>query len=294
LSDLWLAIFCAPKPFTGAAALHQWNAINSWRRLGRGIEILVLGNEPGIEEVAVELSVRHVREVERSAFGTPLVSSLFRVATDVTHAPLLCYINADIILLSSFVRSVRRVPFPRFLLSGRRLDTPIDGRLDFASLDWEAGLRHWTQENGSLHAASAMDYFVFPRGLLERVPDFAVGRAYWDSWLVFHARSLGIPVIDASGAIMAVHQNHDYGHVPGGEVTVWKGLEAQRNRELAEEMLFPFTLEDATWELTSSGLHRRVPLFQMTRLLQAEIAVWMRRRRSGRRILRKLLRARFV
>ena len=290
----WLAIFCAPKPFAGAAAYHQRNAIHSWRRLGEGIEVIVLGDEPGIEEAAKELNARHIPDVERSEFGTPLVSSLFRAAMGATEAPLLCYANADIVLTPDFPQSVRRVPFPRFLMSGRRWDVPIDSLLDFDDLDWQKNLRRWTQQNGALHSPSAMDYFVFPRWLMKCVPAFAVGRAYWDTWLVFYARSLRVPVVDATNVVMAVHQNHDYGHVPDGEMAVWKGSEARRNRVLAEEMLYPFTLDDATWELSELGLRRRIRLRHTPRLLQAEIALKLRHRASGRRLVRKLLRARFV
>jgi hypothetical protein len=46
-----------------------------------------------------------------------------------------------------------------------------------------------------------------------------IGRVFWDQWLVWKAGSMGAAVVDASEAVMAIHQNHDYGyHAAGGEL----------------------------------------------------------------------------
>lgn len=294
MNEFRLAIFATPKPFTGPAAVHQRNAISSWQRLGRDVQVILIGNEVGTAAVARELGAHHVPNVARNERGTPLVSSIFHEATTATQTPLLCYVNADIILLSDFLPAVNRVPFPRFLMAGRRWDVPLETPIDFEASSWEADTRRWIKLHGRLHAPSGMDYFVFPRGLLERMPDFAVGRAYWDTWLVFQARALHVPVVDATASVVAVHQNHDYAHVQGGARAVWEGAESRRNRELAEDMLFPFTLEDATWELTERGVKRRVHPRRVLRLLRGEAALWLRRRDAFRRMLRTVLRARFV
>jgi len=44
---------------------------------------------------------------------------------------------------------------------------------------------------------------------------------YWDQWLVWKARETGAAVVDASEAVLAVHQNHDYGYSPAGKTGVW-------------------------------------------------------------------------
>jgi hypothetical protein len=53
---------------------------------------------------------------------------------------------------------------------------------------------------------------------------------------------------------MAIHQNHDYFHHPGGYREVFYGVEAKRNLKLAGGTPFVFTLEDATHVLTPTGL----------------------------------------
>jgi hypothetical protein len=109
---------------------------------------------------------------------------------------------------------------------------------------------------GRLHAATGLDYFVFSRGLWPAIPPFAIGRSVWDNWLVYGARARGAPVIDATAMVMAVHQAHDYTHVPDGAQAVWNGPEARRNQELLGGDHHFFTVEDATHALTPSGPRR--------------------------------------
>ncbi len=70
-----LTIFTAPKPFTNPhIAIIQRNAIQSWLHLGLEVEVFLVGDEPGMAEVAAEYQVRQLAEVRRSEQGTPLVS----------------------------------------------------------------------------------------------------------------------------------------------------------------------------------------------------------------------------
>jgi len=56
----------------------------------------------------------------------------------------------------------------------------------------------------------------------------------------------GKPVIDASRAVMAVHQNHDYRYHPQGKAGVWTGEEAGLNAQLAGGWRHLRTIADAT------------------------------------------------
>ena len=106
----FLTIFTAPKPFTDPHIdTIQRNAIRSWLHLGEDVEVLLVGEEQGLAEVAVEYGVQHLPEVERNAWHTPLVSSIFSLAREHSDAPLLAYVNADILLLPDFVSVARQV-----------------------------------------------------------------------------------------------------------------------------------------------------------------------------------------
>ena len=64
-------------------------------------------------------------------------------------------------------------------------------------------------------------------------------------------------MIDASQVVLAIHQNHDYGHHPAGTKGVHDGTEALRNRAMVGEWYHLHTTEDATHRLTPKGLKRR-------------------------------------
>ncbi len=112
------------------------------------------------------------------------------------------------------------------------------------------------KRTGKLQTNWAIDYFLCRRGFWEAIPPFAVGRAAWDNWLFYYARSRGAWLVDLTEQVMAVHQNHDYAHHPAGTQGVFKGPEAQRNRELAGGEGHLFYFNDATHCLTAQGLRR--------------------------------------
>src|SRR5512133_961790 len=102
----FITLFSAPKPFTNPhIAMIQRNAIKSWTLLP-DVEVILLGEEPGLAEAARELGVKHISNVACNENGTPLISSMFQIARDAgqrSHSDLLCIINADIILMPNFI-----------------------------------------------------------------------------------------------------------------------------------------------------------------------------------------------
>lgn len=250
-----LTLLSIPKPFAGPIRLIQRNAIQSWLRLHPTLEVILFGDDEGTEEAATEFQIRHVPEVARNEYGTPLVSDVFGKAQRLASHDLLCYVNADILLMSDLVQAIEQVAGRQrhFLMVGQRWDLNVAEPLSFEA-GWEERLRTLVLQTGKSHGPTGIDYFVFRRGLWPSVPPFALGRTAWDNWLLYDARSRGARLIDASPVVMAVHQNHDYSHCPGGMEGVWEGAEAQRNLELAGGPAHVFTLEDATHVLTLRGL----------------------------------------
>jgi len=252
-----LTLFTAPKPFVGHIGIIQTNALRSWKRLGSEVDILILGDEPGMATAAVDLGVTHLDSVERSESGAPRLRSAFAAARRASRQPYLCYLNADILLLPDFLQAVERVArrLPYFLLLGQRWDLDITRRLSFEA-DWEPRLRQELSRFGRLHRPIGSDYFVFAADTYEDVPDFVIGRSGWDNWMIFDARRRRIPVVDATHAVTVVHQNHDYGHLPGGRPH-HRHPESLRNLELAGGREVIFRLEDADWRLTPEALRRK-------------------------------------
>lgn len=253
-----LTLFAAPKPFlVDHTRTIQRNAIASWIRLNPQPEIILMGNDEGVAEVAAEFGVRHIPDVEVNGYGTPLISSMFEIAQRESSGSHVAYVNSDIILLNDFLTTLQEVPFERFLLVGQRWNLDITEAIAFDSPDWEAQLRARVKESGKLEGPQAIDYFVFPRGLYRDMPAFAVGRPAWDNWMLYKAFSLNVPVLNATDLITAVHQNHDYNHHPQGKFGVWGGPESEINLKLAGGWEYGcFNLNLATWQFTHQGLQR--------------------------------------
>ncbi len=247
---LMLTIFSCPKPFVGPFNVIQRNAIQSWKRLSPKPQIILLGNEEGAAAATDEFGICQIPNMERTEFGTPLVSSLFVEAEKAATYRWMCYLNSDIILMSDFMDALKRVlaEMPHALMVGRRWNLDVKEPLDF-TVDWERKLRTRVVQHGKLYPHFGIDYFVFPKGIWNEIPPFAVGRLGWDNWVLYQACSQKIPIID---------QNHDYSHHPQGWAGAMKGEESKRNLRLAGAVAQVYSLLDAQYELTRVGVKRRV------------------------------------
>ena len=76
--------------------------------------------------------------------------------------------------------------------------------------------------------------------------------------MIGRALDLHLPLIDMTPSVTAVHQNHDYRHVPGARAgSAWEGPEADRNRSLAVGIeRYKHNPYNATLLLTPQGLCR--------------------------------------
>ncbi len=257
-----ISVFTIPKPFDGHIELIQRNAITSWTLLDPRPEIILIGDEPGTAEVAEELGLRHVPEVARDEFGTPLVNDAFDKARGAASHDLLAFVNADIILMSDFMKAVASLSgWGRpFLMVGERWWTDIDRPVDF-SPRWEDWVRSVPGQRGR---RDGMDYLVFTRGVFTSIPPFAIGRLAYDNWLIWAARKRGVAVVDATRVILAVHQGHDYKHTQTGAPWRWayerwdEDPQMVRNVQLAGGWIPRCTMDHATHLLTPSGLKRNL------------------------------------
>lgn len=252
-----LTLFSAPKPFTDPhIAVIQRNAIQSWLRLPE-VEVLLLGDEAGLAQVAAEFGVKHLPEVSRNSSGTPLISSMLSLARQNSESSLLGIVNADILLLPDLVDSTRRLAAccERFVLLGRRWDLDVSEPLDFAN-GWQFRLRERVRKEGQLHRPVGSDYFVFPRACYADIPDFAIGRAGWDNWMIYKARREGWPTVDGTHDIIAIHQTHEYRHLPGG-IPHYTLPETNENIRLAGgQSNIRYTILDCTHRLVDARLVR--------------------------------------
>lgn len=266
----FLTIFTAPKPFTDPHIdTIQRNAIQSWLHLGDGVDVIIIGEEQGLADVAAEYGVRYFPQVARNEWNTPLVSSIFSLARQNSNSPLLAYVNADILLLPDFVSVARQVAeqTEQFLIVGRRWDLAVTQQMMFPK-NWAEKIRQEVLIRGSIHAPAGSDYFIFPRNVFADIPDFAIGRAGWDNWMIYQSLQQRWPVVDATDELMIVHQNHDYSHLPGGQAH-YDLEETQINAELGGGMQNMYMVLDASHELRTGHVRRaRITLARFFRRLE--------------------------
>jgi hypothetical protein len=249
-----ITLFTIPKSFIGHVGVIQRNAIGSWKQLETDVDVILCGDDDGVSETVGELGVRHIPHVERNQYGTPILSSVFHAVRAASETPLLAYVNADIILFHDFVAAAAQLPQTHLMVGGR-WDVELGEQLDFRR-SWESSLRQTLEATGVQAPPLWIDYFVFSRDSpLVNLPPFAVGRPGWDNWMIYRARSLGIPVVDATRSVDAVHQSHDYTHVPHGSGKLWHGPEAEVNAALAGDIPL-MSLHHSTHVLTARGIRR--------------------------------------
>jgi len=257
-----LTIFSCPKPFTDPHInIIQTNAVKSWTLLKPRPEIILIGDEEGVSDICEELGLRHILKVERNEFGTPLLDSVFYLAQEAAAFSILCYINADIILLSDFIIALKKacghLQEQDFLLIGRRWNLEISRPLTF-DREWETELRTLVKKEGQLSSPSAIDYFVFTKGMYKNIPPFALGRGRWDNWLVWYAISLKVPVVDLSDVNIVVHQRHDYAHLTARGFKVEVNPEQSYNEKLIGRNwhFYVRNIWDSTYVLDCVGIRR--------------------------------------
>lgn len=233
----------------------QNNALTSWARLG--LNVLVLGNDPGTAEISRQLGFTHLPSVRCNSQGTPLLSSLFDTAKESSNTDYLAYLNADIILQPDFQQAIlnliRQIKAGQdILLSCRRMNIPLNERLPLSDSACNKKLDKLKETYGSWDASNAVDLFLFNRDLFEAIPDFAIGRMQWDNWLLWQGKERGASIIDATEDITLLHPIHGYAEHTAGWQEITQGREAQHNRELASG--HQLNLADACTHYMSRGV----------------------------------------
>jgi hypothetical protein len=254
-----ITIFTIPKPFVDEhISLIQRNALRSWLALGKGVEIVLIGDDEGVAGTASEFGVRHISGVATTSSGTPRLDSAFALASAEVANDILMYSNADIIYTDDLLKSVetlKKASGKTFLAVGRRIDIDLNEQLDTADPSWQKKIVDMAKKSGTLHSPAGMDYFIFKKGSLGALPPLVVGRIGWDNWMIYNARKLGWDVIDLTASVTAMHQDHGYAHVISREERK-RNPESLLNLSYIGGMANRCTTEDANLKLVDGKLRR--------------------------------------
>ena len=207
-----LTIFTTTKDFIGEFDIIQKNALQSWRALSEDIEIIIIGESIGGQEVAKNVDGKYITKVKTSHENIPTIGGLFETAEANGKYDILCYVNADIILPGSllYALEVLKEINKRFLAVGHRWDLDVNESIDFKGSNDIEKFWSYAKNKSIKHAPTGIDYFIFRKNTFKNIPPLAIGRFGWDNWLLWKARRMRIPLIDLSNGIFAIHQNHSY------------------------------------------------------------------------------------
>jgi hypothetical protein len=260
-----LTLFTVPKGFVGHIGIIQRNAIRSWQACIPGVQIILFGSDDGVAEAAVELQVEHGSAIRFSAYGAPMLDSVFAQARARSIHPILCFANADIIF-RGYLGPLLSLEVP-FLAIGESVDAELFESVCFADENWRSKITDRCVTRGPF----ALDFFFFSRDLYVDIPPFRIGRARYDNWMVWSALRQRAMVVDVGNLLQAVHQRHGYGHLSGGQKEAYRGFDALQNEKLAGIWcnLHLHSVHDARFVLTADSLvenPRRFAFFRQWRL----------------------------
>ena len=228
-----LTFLSSPKPFVGLDKDNQYRAIKCWLLSAENVEVILFGDSYGIDEAGIDLGVKVVKNLEYSNSGIPLFESIVDYAAAYGNYDIQIFINCDI-LISNIPNVIKNISFTKFLAIGQRIDLASDIIIDTSSYNDIGLVKQLLNEGKSfLHSISGTDYFIFPRGFWYGISRIIPGRGGYDNALLFFCKTHHFPIIDCTFKIIALHQFHNYIHVEGGKNTVFNGIEAKNNKNLA-------------------------------------------------------------
>lgn len=209
-----LTIFTTPRPFKGHNEVAFRNAIRSWRLLIPTPDIIVLG---GSGTWAKTEGARYLHGYRRNDRDLPYLDDFVAKAQELARYDILCLTSDHLVFFQDLMDTLyvidEQFPGP-FLLVGRRWNVDQYWPIDFDA-DWQTLLLDKMAAIGEFRGSASKDYMIFRRPLVMDPPPFLIGRPWYDSWFVWAAKRDGVPVIDGSLSITAVHANHSFPHIPG-------------------------------------------------------------------------------
>lgn len=283
-----ITIVGVPRAFVGRHTQIQELAIQSWVELGR---VLLFGDDDGIGDASERFGCRWVPEVPSDDGGRPFLDVVFARAQQMSVGDVVVYANSDILIPPTYGAALEQLARTAgsFLAVVPRLELQFDAADEFEGVDPSRMLAR-ARETGLVAPPSALDVFAFPAGQLEWMPQFAVGRAGWDGWMVYDARRRDIPVVDLGKDNAVVHLDTQAGYASGKEHVADAATE--RSRRLAGWGA-TFTRAHATHVLREGHLVRRrargdrswirgeAALRPWLRTVLAPARRFLRRRRGG-------------
>jgi hypothetical protein len=238
-----ITLYTVPRAFEGIFNLIQSNAIWSWQALEPRPQIILMGDDDTRRNASL-FGVNYL-PAPTDDEGLPIVPACIRIAEHAAQHDVCMFLNTDNVLLPTFYDALRLITnaHDQFVCIGRRTNLDIYDDVDTTSPVF------WTRvlSEGTPGGNTGMDYFIY-RGvsLANGMPDFRIGRDFYDNWLVRRFAQSDVPLVDVTAALTVIHANHP------PKPTASKS-ELAANRGMAD-LDARWGLKDATWRVTDEGI----------------------------------------
>ena len=193
------------------------NTIRNWHMLSPDVIPILFtdvntSDQTSIAHYAAQQGWRVFPVPKTSPKGIPVLRHMYLEAQKKFNTTFYCYTNSDILFdrnLTNTIRflkmSARGGHIDKLLVVGRRWNWHLEKN---ASLTELAAVGNYVK-NSTMFSANAQDYFLTARNGYPwaTIPDFVVGRVGYDNWLVATALAKGIPVVDVTETVTALHQS---------------------------------------------------------------------------------------
>ncbi|KAL3855430.1 hypothetical protein ACJMK2_014641 [Sinanodonta woodiana] len=214
------------------------NTLYNWQTFKPHVQLILFTNNTSVSE-KVNCSHWNIFPVLfYSDSGIPTIKAMFKQAKELYNTTWYGYFNGDILLTEDILKTLEYVSSvldqfsnASILIIGRRINVLNVTSEEVREIN---GIKESARSRGSLHYIYAEDYFItnthFP---WDKIPEFVIGRAGYDNWIVGHARcDLGAIVIDATETLTAVHQDTTKDETEDG----FTSADARYNFELLQRL----------------------------------------------------------
>ncbi|KAL3855422.1 hypothetical protein ACJMK2_014633 [Sinanodonta woodiana] len=214
------------------------NTLYNWQTFKPHVQLILFTNNTSVSE-KVNYSHWNIFPVLfYSDSGIPTIKAMFKQAKELYNTTWYGYFNGDILLTEDILKTLEYVSSvldqfsnASILIIGRRINVLNVTSEEVREIN---GIKESARSRGSLHSIYAEDYFItnthFP---WDKIPEFVIGRAGYDNWIVGHARcDLGAIVIDATETLTAVHQDTTKDETEDG----FTSADARYNFELLQRL----------------------------------------------------------
>ncbi|KAK2154772.1 hypothetical protein LSH36_258g05079 [Paralvinella palmiformis] len=210
-----LTLFTTMKNTDSRSTIHG-NTLLNWASLIPDITpVLFVENNTNMQWIGqAERSGWHIRNVSMWNQGIPILKYMFLDVLKDYSSPFYGYANADILFDRTLIANLKAFTSyenysSKLFIIGKRWNLNVSDS-DFQLIDASnlTKLSELGRKNGSQFTTNAQDYFIATRSGFpwHQIPDFVVGRAGYDNWLVVKAQDWNLTVVDSSYTIMAIHQ----------------------------------------------------------------------------------------